>query len=265
MSARRGTAGRLNAAGRPRHRFAIRPEWRQGERIRFSAEATEQMRRVLRLGPGDLVGAFDGSGQEYLVRLTATAATGAVGEIEATAERASEPRLAIRLAQALLPRDRFELVLQKGTEVGVAGFVPLVTERSLVPAGALGAERLERWRRIVQEAAEQSGRTRVPRVEAPVRLAELLGDARGPLLLAWEREAARGPRRALAEIGPRLAGELTLVVGPEGGFGPAEIEAAVAAGALTVSLGPRILRAETAGPILAALALYALGELEPGE
>jgi 16S rRNA (uracil1498-N3)-methyltransferase len=222
------------------------------------------MRRVLRLSPGDSVAAFDGTGAEYTVALVSLRDEGALGKIQAEKLRDTEPGLKITLCQALLPREKFELVLQKATEVGVAGFVPLATERSLVPTRALDAGRLERWRRIIQEAAEQAGRSQVPTLADPSSLAEAVTSQPKPALLAWEYETELSVRGALSELEEQLrGGQLSLFVGPEGGFSEAEAAAARDAGAITVSLGRRILRAETAGPVLTALALYEVGDLEP--
>lgn len=256
----------MSERGRARHRFAVPPEAVRGGQVRFPAAVARQMRRVLRLSPGDVVVAFDGSGVEYSVALIALRDEGAVGEIREQTAVASEARLRITLCQALLPREKFELVLQKGTEVGVATFVPLETDRSLVKAAAIDTGRLRRWRRIAEEAAEQCGRTGLPAVAEPRQLSDALEELEGgPALLAWERETSLSARQALVALERRLAagGRLVLFVGPEGGFTAAEGMAARAAGAVTISLGPRILRSETAGPLLAALALYQAGELEP--
>jgi 16S rRNA (uracil1498-N3)-methyltransferase len=254
----------LSVPARPRHRFALPAEQIVGDRVHFPAALAHQLRRVLRLRPGDQVRVFDGSGVEHTVALTLLRDAEALGTIEASTWPNSEPSLRITLAQALLPRERFELALQKGTEVGVARFVPLVTERSLVPSAALDAGRLTRWRRIVAEAAEQSGRVRLPELTEPLTLAETVRQcAPDPCLLAWERETKCSLQTALAELARPRPARLTLLIGPEGGFSSAEAQAARAAGARTISLGPRILRAETAGPLLAALALYQAGELEP--
>lgn len=223
------------------------------------------MRRVLRLSPGDQVTALDGQGTEYTVALVSLRDEGAIGAIQEQSTIDSEPRLHLTLYQALLPREKFEHVLQKATEVGVRGIVPLATERSLVPAAALDRSRLERWRRIVQEAAEQAGRAVLPDLEEPMPFSEALARQRGqPALLAWEHETDISVRQALLGLQRKLrGGHISLFVGPEGGFSQSEAQAARDAGLLVVSLGPRVLRAETAGPVLAALALYQAGDLEP--
>jgi 16S rRNA (uracil1498-N3)-methyltransferase len=128
----------------------------------------------------------------------------------------------------------------------------------------VSGSRLLRWRRIVQEASEQAGRAVLPDLEEPLSLAEALEQRKGqPALLAWEQEASLSLRQALLNLRPRLGDGLGIFVGPEGGFSQVEAQAAREAGVTVVSLGPLILRAETAGPVLAAVALYEAGDLEP--
>jgi 16S rRNA (uracil1498-N3)-methyltransferase len=253
----------VSLADRPRHRFALSPDQVSDQGVRFPPALAHQIRRVLRLRTGERVRVFDGTGVEHTVRLEVLSDREALGTIESSEWPRTEARLRVTLVQALLPRERFELALQKGTEVGVARIVPLVTERT-IPAATLGEGRLERWRRIVVEAAEQSGRVLVPELADPQTLGEALrGTNDQPCLLAWERERDRSIHRALSELAPAQPLRLTLVIGPEGGFSAAEVAMALQAGATAVSLGPRTLRAETAGPLLVALALYVFGDLEP--
>jgi 16S rRNA (uracil1498-N3)-methyltransferase len=250
---------------RPRHRFAVTPADISAGQVRFGSTLARQMRRVLRLRPGDRVIAFDGRGVEYTVALISLRDEAAIGAVESEAPLVSEPRLRITLFQSLLPRERFEHVLQKGTEVGISCFVPLAAERCVVPAESIEAGRLQRWQRILAEASEQSGRGAVPELTVPQTLQHALAQLRGvPALLAWERETRLSLRQALHSLERRLKeGSIAILVGPEGGFTQPEALAARAAGAVTVSLGPRVLRAETAGPLLAALILYESGDLEP--
>jgi 16S rRNA (uracil1498-N3)-methyltransferase len=236
-----------------------------------------QISRVLRLRAGQRLVLLDGRGREFLVLLDEVRSSSVSGLVEAVLVSRPEPGLQITLYQALVPRDRFETVLQKGTEVGIVRFVPTWCERSIVPGGdAVDEKRLERWRRIVTEAAEQCERGVAPEIARPLRYADALAEATttGPVLLAWEREATRSvrdgltealsrPERADSAAGAGRRQSLALVVGPEGGFTDAEIALAISLGALTVTLGPRILRTETAGPVLAALALYHAGDLDP--
>ena len=248
------------------HRFFVDPALLGGERVALTGAQAHQISRVLRLKVGDRVVLLDGAGREYVVRLDEVRSSAVTGVVEAALTSRPEPSLILTLYQALVPRDRFETVLQKGTEVGISRFVPTWCERSIVPGGErIDEKRLERWRRIVTEAAEQCERGIVPEVRPPIRFADALAHAvaTGPTLVAWERERERSVQAGLREA---LAGgtrSLGLMVGPEGGFTSIEISVARDAEALTVSLGPRILRTETAGPILAALALYDAGDLVP--
>jgi len=245
------------------HRFFVPPAAVQHGQVRLPADLSHQVARVLRLRPGDEIVVLDGSGREYAARLVRADPRETSAEIVATRLSRGEPALHITLYQALLPREKFELALQKGTEVGISAFVPVQTARSLAGTEAVTGEKLERWRRIVREAAEQSERGRVPVVEPAERFPEAVRQAVrvGPALLAWERDNQHGPREILARL--PSAGELALFIGPEGGFTAEEVEQALAAGATPIGLGPRILRAETAGPVLAMLALFATGNLEP--
>ena len=247
------------------HRFFVDPAQLGGERVVLTGPHAHQMSRVLRLKAGDRLVLLDGTGQEYVVRLDEVRPSAVAATVEAAQPSRPEPGLILTLYQALVPRDRFETVLQKGTEIGVSRFVPVWCERSIVPGGdKIDEGRLERWRRIVTEAAEQCERGTVPEVAPPLRFSDALAAAvnDGPLMVAWEREQERSIEAGLRAV---LDGahSLGLMVGPEGGFSTPEIEQARNAGAVTVSLGPRILRTETAGPILAALALYEAGDLEP--
>ena len=255
------------------HRFFVEPEDPSPERVTLDGPTAHQVARVLRLRPGERIVLLDDSGWERVVELVEVTPRHVGGIVRETRASRGEPRLALTLCQALVPRDKLEVVLQKGTEVGVATFVPVAFARSLVPGGeAVDERRLNRWRRIAQESAEQSRRGRVPVVRAPLGFDDALAEAAsvGPALVAWEGETRRSVRDALRDVLGRMrkVGEgssltLSLFVGPEGGFTDGEIARARDRGILTVSLGPRILRTETAGPVLAALALYEAGELEP--
>ena len=244
------------------HRFFITPDQISLPIIRFDDDQAHQMRRVLRLRSGDLVMALDGMGLQYEVLLEEVSNSRVTGLITDKSAAVGEPATRLTLFQSLLKREKFEWVLQKGTELGVADFAPVITRRTLVRDGDdVKPEKLERWRRIIKEAAEQSGRGILPRLTAPIPFEaaapETLIHQRA--LIAWEMETRRTIRDALAERdGVR---EVALFIGPEGGFEREEIDAAVWYGAVPVTLGPRTLRTETAAIVGAALVLHELGEL----
>lgn len=239
-----------------RHRFFVAPECLQGDRLTLRGHLPHQLLHVLRLGPGDRITVLDNSGYEYQVELTSLSPKAAEGVVSGRNLAPGEPALRLVLYQGLLRGNRFEMVLQKGTELGVAGFVPLICQRSVALADGEG--RLARWQRIIQEAAEQSHRGRLPFLEPPMPFSEAMSSWEGLTLIPWEEEAKTGLRQAL---GMGLEGRVNLVIGPEGGIAEEEVAQARSQGAVTVSLGRRILRSETAGLAAVAVILFQAGEL----
>lgn len=184
------------------------------------------------------------------------------GKVKGKRKSMGEPRTRINLYQALLKGSKFEIVLQKGTEIGVSGFVPILCQRSIVRDLTLSGSRVERWRRIIQEAAEQSGRGRLPELHPSMVFEEACRLASGISILPWEGEFSVSLRDVLGTVSKKNPPLVNLFIGPEGGFDPSEVEFARSAGIATVTLGHRTLRAETAGLVAAAAIFYELGDLE---
>jgi len=244
-------------------RFFVPASWLQKEEIALSGPLAHQLSRVLRLRPGAHITLLDDSGWAYEVILDQISPERATAHVLAKIQPQTEPRLRLLLYQALTRESKFDWVLQKGTELGVSTFVPLLTERSLIRASeALNEHKIARWQRIVTEAAEQSGRARLPKVLAPQYLTEACEDlpAGALALIAWVSPETRPLGQVLRLLDGHIQ-EIRLFVGPEGDFTPLEVECARQAGALAVSLGPRILRTETAGLVALSAILYALGEM----
>jgi 16S rRNA (uracil1498-N3)-methyltransferase len=233
------------------HRFFVSPSDVRDGTVTFSPAQSRQISRVLRLGIGAKVIALDGSGEEMVVRLAALEPT-ASGPIDVRRRNTAEPRLHLTLYQALLKGSKFETVLQKGTEIGVAAFVPVHTSRTIVRP--VPEARKSRYEAIVREAAEQSGRGTIPTIALAMPYQDALDQATtaGPVLVLWEAEETV---RLMEEAKKRSSDQVSLFIGPEGGFSCDEIAVARAMGAQTVTLGPRILRAETAGIVAPALVL----------
>ena len=235
------------------HRFFVAPQSVSGDRVEFSSEQRNQLRNVLRLGPGDKVTALDGSGREFLVELATLDERLASGRILSVAAPDTEPRTELTLIQAMPKGEKLELILQKCTEIGVSEFLIVETSRSVprIPQERIPA-RLDRWRSIVREAAEQSGRTRMPIVAGVIPFREAVARARDCDVRVIAREG--GSTDPLITESPP-AGQIALVIGPEGGFSEEEIAAAADAGFEPVSLGHTTLRTETAAIVGAALIL----------
>jgi len=241
------------------YRFFISPEWFHGAEVAIGGELVHRLRDVLRLRAGAHITVLDDSGWEYEVELGETGGEAIRGVVVGRSQSLGEPGIEITLYQALLKGSKFELVLQKCTELGVAAFVPITSERCVVPGPRGG--RLSRWRSIIREAAEQSGRGRLP-VLHPVRpFAEACGSAAGPALIPWEGERVTGLKAVLGGLVAGGTRAIDLFIGPEGGFSPGEVAMARDCGIVPVSLGPRLLRAETAGLVAAAAIFYECGEM----
>lgn len=229
-----------------------------GQQLELPAELQKHLRRVLRLADGAELVLFDGRGHEAQARL----GVGASAEILSVSQ-APPPAVELTLIQGIAKGEKLDLVLQKGTELGVTHFLLTEMERSVgrLKADRLGG-RLERWQKIVQEAARQSGQPYLPQVEYCANLAGAIGVADAELkLLLWE-EGHLPLTEQLTQVTP---GSVSVIVGPEGGVTKAEAQAALAAGFLAVRLGPRILRTETAGLAIMSVLQYLYGDLGAGQ
>ena len=244
--------------------FHVRPEAINHQRVEFDQEDTHHLSRVLRLTPGDTIQAVDGMGTAYTIRLEKVSAKAASGIILARTHAVTESPFALTLAQGVPKGDKMEWVVQKATELGVNRILPLLTERVVVRLDpGRWRERARRWQRIAKEAAKQAGRGEIPTVEHPLPLVDLC--ARPPevdcAICLWEGER-RGLKEALRGIpAPRSA---LLLVGPEGGLSLQEVEALRAKGFHGASLGPRILRSESASVVGITLLQYLYGDLGSG-
>lgn len=232
--------------------------------MEITGPLTHQMRNVLRLKTGDRVILLDNSGWEYQVELGEVSRRRVGGRILQKSLAQSEPRTKITLYQSLLKGSAFESVLQKCTEVGVVAFVPVVAARCIISTlEDIGEKKLERWRRIILEAAEQSRRGRLPVLRPALMLRQAWQEASrgGMTIVPWEEAGSERGLRSLLTTTQPTPFSVNLFIGPEGGFTPQEIEQGQRYRALPVTLGPRILRAETAGLVAASAILYELGDI----
>ena len=245
----------------PPHAFAS-----DGLTVTLAPDETRHLRDVLRLKRGDEVFVFDGEGKEFrcaIAQVERDAATLDVSEEVAPAHPESPLRL--KLAVALLKGEKFDLVVQKATELGVMKIVPVVTAladvrlRDEVDA----TRRTSRWSRIALEAAKQSGRARVPVIDAPITFQSLIGgtSTEGWHLMFAERDGRGLVETITAQPAVRHQQGVTALVGSEGGWTDEEIALARQSGWGIVTLGGRTLRAETAAIVVVALLQHLLGDL----
>ncbi len=216
--------------------------------------------RVLRLGAGDGLRVFDGEGREFPARVERVDGDTAVLALGPAAQ--SPPPRALWLVQGLPKADKFEWVVQKGTELGATHFLPAALERCVVKLDEdRGGKKVQRWQAIAEEAARQCGRADVPKVHAPARLPAVLAALPADCALLVLDEQARAPSLTEA-VRALLPGQpVALLVGPEGGLARAEVEAALARSGVAVTAGRRVLRTETAALVALAAVQLLDGEL----
>ncbi len=245
------------------HRFFVPTAVRDDAHILLDGPTAHQIARVLRLRKNEaivLVASDTPDAVEWRVRLDAVDGGSVHGTVIAERPALPEPTCAVTLCPAVLKGERFDWLVQKATELGVAAIQPVFTANTIRKLGPDDTAVVERWRRIATEAAEQSGRGRVPTIAGPVRLDVVVRLTPGPWLVA--HESAIG--QTLADAALPAATALSVLIGPEGGFSEAEVARLTQQeGATAVSLGPRILRAETAAITAVTLAMVATKNFGP--
>lgn len=235
-------------------RFYAPPENFNNQIITLNPEETRHLRDVLRLRAGENVQIFDGCGKEFLAEIEAIGKKDSqlniIREIEPVAP---ESKLNLTLAVALLKGEKFDLVIQKAVELGVTKFIPLVTKRTDVKLKEAD-KKLERWQRIILESSKQCGRAKLLEISAPVEFSNFLTLLNGTTFLFSERSG---------EIFSALKSSehLTAVIGSEGGWEDSELDSARQKGVQIITLGGRILRAETAAIAIPALLQNHFGDL----
>ncbi len=242
-------------------RIFVQPGEINGDSVTLPETEAKRLSRVLRMDTGDAVTLFDGA-KEYHSEITSIGTKSATLKITGSSERNSEPPITIVLGQGLPKGEKLEWVVQKATELGVSAVVPVLMERSIRrPDTKDAARQLERLRKIAVEAAQQSGRMRVPEVPCMMDLPMFLQHASDADLkiVLYEGEKTASLRKVLHCI--PAATSVYLLIGPEGGLKEEEVTEAEAAGFIPAGLGPRILRTETAGLAALSIIQFELGDM----
>lgn len=243
----------------PLKRLYVAERLAAGAELRLGGEPARYLGRVLRLRAGDTVHVFNGDDGEWSATIRRFGKDRVTLSVHEAVRNTAEPTLRIHLVQGVSRGERMDFVVQKATELGVARITPVLTAHGVVKLdGKRADKRRQHWRRVAESACEQSGRVDPPRVDAPLPLNDWLG-------AAGEGTATRlmlnpGAGRSLTSIAAP-AGGLCLLIGPEGGFSEREYDDARVSGFEGVSLGPRILRTETAAVAALAIAQGLWGDL----
>jgi 16S rRNA (uracil1498-N3)-methyltransferase len=250
-----------------RRRFYAPPAAFTADRtaVKLNADETQHLRKVLRLKPGDEVFVFDGAGREFRGEIQSPVRE--TTQVRITAELApasTESLMNLTIAVALLKGEKFDLIVQKLTELGINRVIPVITARADVRlrSEADAARRTDRWRRVAMEATKQCGRTRLMTIESPIGLGPFIAKppASGEQRLMFAERDGSSFAQVIDET--QNSGEVvTALVGSEGGWADEEIDHARAAGWKVVTLRGRIMRAETAAIVVAALLQHRFGDL----
>ncbi|GAV20819.1 16S rRNA (uracil1498-N3)-methyltransferase [Mariprofundus micogutta] len=229
-------------------RLYIEEEINIGESIGLPSDQGHYLRTVMRLGPGSPVVLFNGFGGEYQGTIEILTKQESSIHVESFADISREMPVSVHIVQAACRNEKIETVLQKATELGAASFTIIRSERSSLKldANKLG-KRIERWQKIIIEAAEQSERTSVPKVQWLNKLSDV--DAKGMAFTLHPETDTSWPEQ---RSNMASASNITLAIGPEGGWSPRDIEILASAGFQSLTFGPRVMRTETAAPALLA-------------
>lgn len=244
-------------------RFFVTPNQVKDDEIEITGQDVRHIKDVLRLGPDSEITICDGEGNDYESVITQVGAESILARITEKTISSSEPETRLTLFQSLIKGDKFEWVIQKAIEIGAYEIVPMETTHCVVKmekAKKTNAK-VARWNKIAQSAAKQSGRGVIPKILEPVSYAQALKlcGKMDLACMAYEKEDTVNLRSCLQEAKPNTIG---ILVGPEGGFSPREVVQAQEANIQSITLGPRILRSETASIVMVSNSLYELGEMD---
>jgi len=222
-------------------KYFFKPEQLQGERVVLDGETAHHLQHVLRMDIGEQLNLCNGAEVDYIAEIETLTKTHVTCKILATFPALTEPCIKVTLYQGLPKGDKLELIIQKCVELGVTAIIPVITSRSVVRKSDV--KKNARYQRIAESASCQSMRGIIPSVETAIHFSEAVMQVNSSTLVAYEEEKRRTLKKGLQQL-PQTC--VNIWVGPEGGFSEGEIYELASQGATTVTLGPRILRTETA-------------------
>ena len=244
-------------------RFFVEEKDIKEDQVTIKGDEARHIVQVLRLKEKDKIKVFTGKGKEYSIEIKEAGKKEVIGKILKESRLNTEPAVEITLIQGIPKSNKMDFIVQKVTELGVKRIIPVITQRTIVKLNEEKARaRRNRWQRIALEAAKQSGRAIIPEVDEVTTFVQALNNIseENLNLIPWEEEETTSLKKVLKPITDHRV-PITVFIGPEGGFTSGEVEAAKKRGALSVSLGPRLLRTETAGLAALVMILYELGDL----
>lgn len=245
------------------HKFFVPKENITEETIVITGDDVKHISKVLRLKTNDIINVSDGYGTEYICSISLIDKKEVVCSIVEKYKNESESPLNITLFQGLPKSQKMDLIVQKGVEIGINEIKTVITDRVVVKTESRDiSNKIERWNKIAREAAKQSGRGNILEVHSPIGFKEAMENLLefDLVVMPYENQEGIGLRKVLREKCPE-AKNIAIFIGPEGGFEEEEVKIAIEKGVEVVTLGPRILRTETAGFVASTIILYELGDI----
>ncbi|MFW5972096.1 MAG: 16S rRNA (uracil(1498)-N(3))-methyltransferase [Bacillota bacterium] len=246
------------------HRFFIKENVINGKVVKIMGSDFNHISHSLRMQSGDKFIVNSGDGLDHLVEIQEISNDVVIAEIIKSQKNSNEPDISITLAQAIPKKSNMDLIVQKCTEIGINSIIPIETSRTIVKLNGKKLERrIYRWQKIAEEAAKQSRRGKIPLIDDLYDLRKLHTrfEEYNLVLVLWEDEESIGIRERLQQNNDLEKMKILIIIGPEGGFSVDEIDYIKDKGGFSVTLGPRILRTETAGFVALTSILYQAGEL----
>lgn len=245
------------------HKFFVSNENIVDEWVNIIGDDVKHIYKVLRLNIGDKICINNCSGQEYLAEIKEIDKKEVKAQILKKMDTDNESSINVTIYQGLPKASKMDLIVQKNTELGVKEITPVITERVVVKGELKEYKKVDRWNRIALEACKQSKRSYIPKINNPLEFHEMLKELSNFQLIVvpYENKEDYGIKKLIQDIKNLQIKDVAIVIGPEGGFEEEEIVKLQEKGAYIITLGPRILRTETAGFTCLSLIMYELGDL----
>ncbi|MDD3223848.1 MAG: 16S rRNA (uracil(1498)-N(3))-methyltransferase [Clostridium sp.] len=245
------------------HKFFSDENCTVGNNINIKGEDVKHIYKVLRLKEGEIVNINNCRGEEFTAEIVYIDKTKVTCKIISKSDINNESKLKIYLFQGMPKSSKMDLIVQKNTELGVSSVTPVITERVIVKNSLGDNKKIERWNKIALEASKQSKRSLIPKVNEAVDFNNMISEIKNYdlVVVPYENKKEFGIKALKAKLKDKEITNCAIVIGPEGGFEESEIEMLKEIGAEIVTLGPRILRTETAGFTCTALIMYELGDI----
>ncbi|WML35620.1 16S rRNA (uracil(1498)-N(3))-methyltransferase [Clostridium sp. OS1-26] len=245
------------------HKFFVEKNNITGDRAYIEGDDVKHIYKVLRLHEGEKVSINNCEGEEFLGIIEKIDKKEVIVSLKEKLDLNNESPVEIYLFQGLPKSSKMDLIVQKATELGVKEITPIITERVVVKNEIGEFKKLDRWVRIALEACKQSKRSIIPKINGPLEFQQLLTQLKelDLILVPYENEEGYGIKKVVRDIAQNSINKIGIIIGPEGGFEEDEINVLKELGAYIITLGPRILRTETAGFVCTSLIMYELGDL----